>query len=1326
MEKDKTPPAGWNVKSKSIEIASDIPMQLLFTCKIKQGRSCSDIVKKLKRRSLISPSSFVALITIQDAKHIFSQGFIYSVSCWQPHHKWNPSEVTDDRVEAILKLVEESQIKSLAYTLHTLSPVSDITLEAWKRKLGLIHASFTLRWISDRKYRLVQLLSHSPAARNATNVAAILRAGIEWLATQEHVHFLEPALIRGRLARNGAARQTTQGEGALFRFEAGIGTDRDWRRDGSIPSRDPGTDMNIDSSYKPLPGVSRPGLSQFGLNGNGEIISIGDTGLDFEAPFFKDADERVEPFRNPFDTTQQNYLNEHHRKVLGYWSLMDDRDYLAGHGTHVTGTALGDAHPACRDFLTESCSIGRFNGMAPAARVIFVDLQCNTPGGCACGGDNSTDQTWCPCTDFSNSKCPHDQYLYPPEDLAFGYLAPLYALGARINSNSWGSSCSAGGWCATKLRDIDTFVFENDDMLVLFAAGNDGDDNGFSSLDVQGYNKNGLTVGASRATSLSMAQIVSGPASLRKPSDSTATCTAEGEACLNSACACPPSVLLNCSTACPSGCSEKCWSSQFDAKSDPFIEVDEDVAYFSSIGPTSGGRWKPDVISPGYYIASAKSYSGNQPSGDDAFCGIGGSSLSGSSADWILAPNTSKVGDNIFSKSNCSGFNNSFFVANQIEVEQTHSLSALSATFNFSWSRSLSAQVTAAIFESSEYYGYEWSKVANVSVRFDYSSVTADEGQIKGIFCHSKLDDLSNVTSCRFSLGLVKNLTLWAGQKYLVGFSVKSFYGTSVQCPKRSVEISKGRNGTRSCFGWWLGSHFETNLDSYVCMKSGSTDTTFMAGSFYPISLHIFLSPRDALRNHLQIMAGTSMATPNVAGNAAIVRQYYTEAFFVNASKTLSEFAKQLTVDNTAPSNKVDPFEGCQFSCPPPPKAAGGILLWSGETFGGFKPSAPLVKATLINGASGLAGVMCTEKFGIIDLLEREETLYDINPKASPQRGALSVCGALRDHPYEGFGRISLADSLAIVSDNNSTSQPHQFSALRLEVPGLSVHYSNKHNASIGRLPFLMEGEEHSYCFTVAPEDQNSASEIISWDHIPIQATLTWVDPVMSPAASHYLAHNLDLELSEIRSGKEQRYGDADVLGEGSSSYRGYSGLLWQEGNGRTFYGNNDPEDWPHEQHDTLQNVEKIRIFRNTSIARKRLEAVSDAPIYSPFLETNAFEVRVLGAQIAYGPQSYALVVTGPLLQPIECAIESATFDSGMKETFGVFALALGGTLIISIFLILSWVSVKSYLLRDSAVLKSSRGYGLFHGAESIPVTENGGTNFHSSTLTLNPMNQEL
>ena len=84
----------------------------------------------------------------------------------------------------------------------------------------------------------------------------------------------------------------------------------------------------------------------------------------------------------------------------------------------------------------------QYNGAAPGAKLAFDDV------GDASGSLSSI-----------------------PYDLATGLFPHSYATGARIHSDSWGSTAT---YYDTMAMEIDEFTHENDDFLVLVAAGNDG------------------------------------------------------------------------------------------------------------------------------------------------------------------------------------------------------------------------------------------------------------------------------------------------------------------------------------------------------------------------------------------------------------------------------------------------------------------------------------------------------------------------------------------------------------------------------------------------------------------------------------------------------------------------------------------------------------------------------------------------------------------------------------------------------------------------------------------------------------------------------------
>ncbi len=72
------------------------------------------------------------------------------------------------------------------------------------------------------------------------------------------------------------------------------------------------------------------------------------------------------------------------------------------------------------------------------------------------------------------------QYLYVPNTLNDGYFFQHhYDLGARIHSNSWGCGYPPDPtYCNrydNEAQDVDQFMWDHKDFLILFAAGNSGE-----------------------------------------------------------------------------------------------------------------------------------------------------------------------------------------------------------------------------------------------------------------------------------------------------------------------------------------------------------------------------------------------------------------------------------------------------------------------------------------------------------------------------------------------------------------------------------------------------------------------------------------------------------------------------------------------------------------------------------------------------------------------------------------------------------------------------------------------------------------------------------
>ncbi len=151
-------------------------------------------------------------------------------------------------------------------------------------------------------------------------------------------------------------------------------------------------------------------------------------------------------------------------RVIGNVDLIGDgstADAHSGHGTHVSCTVLGDG------------SRGTYSGVAPEAELYFQAME----------NDNNGNFQWSSINNMLNT---------------------AFNQGARIHTNSWGSS-SSNDWgkytsssedVDDRTRYYDQYYSGREGLSVLFAAGNDGPDSG--TVGSPGTAKNTITVGNSQ------------------------------------------------------------------------------------------------------------------------------------------------------------------------------------------------------------------------------------------------------------------------------------------------------------------------------------------------------------------------------------------------------------------------------------------------------------------------------------------------------------------------------------------------------------------------------------------------------------------------------------------------------------------------------------------------------------------------------------------------------------------------------------------------------------------------------------------------------------
>src|SRR6516162_6540086 len=192
----------------------------------------------------------------------------------------------------------------------------------------------------------------------------------------------------------------------------------------------------------PVVGAANPAFF-----GEGQLVAVADTGFD----------------RGSTTDTHTAFTGRVQKLyALGRPNDSTDTD---GHGTHVCGSVLGNG--------TSTILNVSIQGTAPEAKLV---MQSVLDSGGGLGG--------------------------LPADLNDLFAAPYNSDGARIHSNSWGSTIGDGSY-DSQASEVDDFVWNHRDMLICFAAGNEGRDGSSrgiidnGSLTPPGTAKNCLTVGAS-------------------------------------------------------------------------------------------------------------------------------------------------------------------------------------------------------------------------------------------------------------------------------------------------------------------------------------------------------------------------------------------------------------------------------------------------------------------------------------------------------------------------------------------------------------------------------------------------------------------------------------------------------------------------------------------------------------------------------------------------------------------------------------------------------------------------------------------------------------
>jgi hypothetical protein len=291
----------------------------------------------------------------------------------------------------------------------------------------------------------------------------------------------------------------------------------------------------LDAGFQPiLGGGYLDTLSQLGVGASDPsfVVDISDTGLDTATPPLH-AD-----FRENGDPAGPSRVAYAHDEVA------NDASDCNGHGTHVASTVAGyNSATGSGPATTAVEDAEGFNyglGVAPRARIGATRIL-------SCSGSRAIRRSF---TEIASD---------------------IYARGARISNNSWGSPQSLGIYGLGRefdaiVRDAQPSVAGNQQLVEIFAAGNFG--SSARTISSPGTGKNVISVGASEGV---------------RAVGFTAPCVLDSGA-----------------------------------------DSARDVAGFSSRGPTADGRLKPDIVAPGTNIVAARSTAavpacGNFPAGSPLY-----------------------------------------------------------------------------------------------------------------------------------------------------------------------------------------------------------------------------------------------------------------------------------------------------------------------------------------------------------------------------------------------------------------------------------------------------------------------------------------------------------------------------------------------------------------------------------------------------------------------------------------------------------------------------------------------------------------------------------
>jgi subtilisin family serine protease len=242
----------------------------------------------------------------------------------------------------------QSELASLGIKIGEYIPYHSFIVSATKSQIGRAKRVNGVKWIGpyDSHHKTKIKIKHSTSRKllskeevilfvsvaKHSNKAALQKVANDW--TKELKKLVSDAFINMLVVSNEKIALSVLGESAAERaknFLINQGLVHWVEKKPPTITHNKHSSMLV-QSYKRK--NDHP-VWKRGLTGKGQIIGVGDTGLDYNHCFFHDEKHDV-----PIQRTMSDKSVKHngHRKIHSFWAYMDQIDDESGHGSHVVST----------------------------------------------------------------------------------------------------------------------------------------------------------------------------------------------------------------------------------------------------------------------------------------------------------------------------------------------------------------------------------------------------------------------------------------------------------------------------------------------------------------------------------------------------------------------------------------------------------------------------------------------------------------------------------------------------------------------------------------------------------------------------------------------------------------------------------------------------------------------------------------------------------------------------------------------------------------------------------------------------------------------------